>query len=197
MQPSPDARMSVLCQTLRNSAQPALTKLMNDDSLLENANRAFATSDALVVRNVIGDLTANLNTIAKLLGKGFAPDANSTVNEQEQLMKGRLEAVASAQNDALNLIEGYVQTQDMGRARDSFPGGRGANAVEVLPYDSAHGTGAEVQTPNDPTAPATGANRGRVEGPAAILQSTQTQIGQLEDSAGIAIMAVVQVCNSH
>jgi hypothetical protein len=192
---SPNANASRLCQTLHETARPALTALLKNDSLFETANRALATADRITLRSVTGDLTGNLNMASQLLGHGFTADANAAARDQEQLMKVRLDAVAAAQNDALNVIEGYAQTRDIAQARDEFPGGRSENAVEVLPYDNPTGTGSDFQNPKDPATAVTGPNQGRLEGPAAILQMTRSRISQLEDSAGVAIMSVVQVCN--
>ncbi|HVA34460.1 MAG TPA: hypothetical protein VNG31_09945 [Candidatus Baltobacteraceae bacterium] len=194
---SRDVRTSALCQSLRETARPALTGLMKNDGLLEEAQRALTTSDRLALRTVTGDLAANLSEVSEFLGHGFPQDANATAASQEQLMKVRLEAVASAQNDALNVIEGFTQTQDIGRARNDFPGGREENEAELLPFDTEHRTGAGVASPTDPATPLTGLNQEQLADPAAPFQMTRSRIGQLEDKAGVAVMAVAQLCNSR
>lgn len=215
-----EVRSSLLCQTLHQAVQPTLAGIMKNDSLLDAANRAFAkmfadqaagangSTDRLFLRNVAGALSHNLSTISQILGHGFPQDENATTHAYEELIKARLQAVASAQNDALNLIEGYVTTEDMGRARDEFPGGHqsGANEVEGPSQDS-QGFQAGFHNANDPATPYTdmaglqGTQHG-VDGkspqssPVALLGLTRTRISGLEEPAGSAVMIAVQVCNS-
>jgi hypothetical protein len=219
-----EVHSSVLCQTLHQAVQPALTGLIKNDNLLDVGNRAFAKmfedqaagathsgeQDRLFLRNVAGALTHNLNVVSDLLGHGFPQDADATTHAAEELMKVRLQAVASAQNDALNLIEGYLQTEDMGRARDEFPGGHqsGANEVEGPgPFGDQSGFLAEFHNANDPTTPyvdIAGLNGTMLHGvdgkqaqaaPVSLLQLTRTRIANLEEPAGTAIVAAVQVCS--
>ena len=213
----------MLCQTLHQAVQPTLTGLIKNDSVLEVSNRALvkmfedeaagskgaAESDRLFLRNAAGALAHNLKVISDLLGHGFPQDPDTSKHAFEELMKARLQAVASAQNDALNLIEGYMQTEDMGRARDEFPGGHqsGANEVEGGPAGDAQGFIAQFHNANDPTTPyidiaglagdAAPAHTGHSApgSPAALLDLTRTRIGGLEEPAGNAILEAAQACS--
>lgn len=178
---------SVLCQTLHSAAQPTLTGLMQNDNLLEAANSALRRSNDdnhLFLRNVAVRMARNLDTIAQTLGNGFPPDANSPTYASEELMKTRLQAVASAQNDALNLIDGYVQTEELTQARDEFPAGE--PAINEGYHTSDPGT------PHDLSV-----SRERAGTLAALLESARSRIGDLEEPAGSAIVAAAQVCSSY
>lgn len=188
VQPHPVTADAVLCRTLHSAVQPALTELMKNDTLLEAANRAFAKAggDRIFLRNAANALTRSLNTISQLLGDGFPQDADAATQASEALMKSSLQAVASAQNDALNLIEGFLQTEDMGRARVE-----GVQSVDPrTPYIDFAGVPG-----NMPYAPA--GSRDRAGSPVELLQMTRTRISSLEEPAGTAIMSAAQVCNSR
>src|SRR5690349_8247817 len=103
-----------LCQTLHQSVQPALDGVMKNDGLLEAANRAFVSEsvDRGTLRSASESLAHNLVIVRKLLAQKLPADTNPTTLAAEQLMKSRLEAVVSAQNDALNIIQGYMQADD-------------------------------------------------------------------------------------
>jgi hypothetical protein len=171
---------------LHEVVRPALAGLMKNDNLLDVANRAVAPSDETsgpLFRNAVGAVARNLDAISQLLGRQFPQDANASAHASAALIKSRLQAVALAQNDALNLIEGYVQTQDMGRARDELPGAQGYNA--------------ESRNAGDPpTPPAPLQHSALSENLAAQLKQTRARIGSLEDAAGIAVMSAAEACSS-
>jgi hypothetical protein len=195
-EPTPRAAPTVLCQTLHQAVQPALAEVMNDDTLLEAASRSFVSeeNDRPVLREVAASLTHNLDTIAQLLGREFPQDANATAHASEQLMKLRLQAVASAQNDALNLIEGHMQIQDIARGPDESVEQPGANDAGGAFSEDQSMRGADFHDTRDPAKPFVAAQSAS---PIALLQTMQARIGNLEDAAGIAIMSAVQICNSH
>ena len=208
-----EVRTSALCQVLHEAVRPTLAGLMKNDSLLEAANRAIAPSDETsgpLLRNVVVAVAHNLDTVSQLLGHQFPQDANPSMHASAVLIKARLQMVASAQNDALNLIEGYIQTADMGRARDEFPGGHqsGANEVEAPGVDS-QGYNAEFHNADDPPTPpvdiagmqgnmphAVAKSSVQAGNRAALLAQTRSRIGSLEDAAGVAIMTAAQLCSS-
>lgn len=225
-----EVRTTPLCQTLRQGVQPTLVGLMKNDSLIESANRAVAKMfddqvtqasaseqiDRLYLRNIAAALAHNLTIIGQLLGQRFPQDATSTSASED--MHVRLQTVASAQNDALNLIEGFMQTEDIGRAQGEFVGGHqsGANEVvsgslhaAVLPDADMQGFRAEFHNADDPTAPfidKAGLGSGMYHAPPrispsmrslpAVIQITRTRISDLEGSASTSIVAAVKVCNT-
>jgi hypothetical protein len=174
---------TVLCQSLHQAVQPALTGLMKNDNLLERANRALIAneSDRVTLRSLTESIAVNLNAVTQLLGQKFPQNDDPATVASEELMKSRLQAVASHQVNALNVIEGYIQAQDLAQANGEsyFSPDRNAPGDFRDKNDPAKAT---IETP--------------VGSPATLLQIARTQIGALEDSAGIAIMAVVKVCNS-
>jgi len=180
------ATSSVLCQTLHQAVQPALVGVMKNDNLLEQASRAFMSggNDRVALSNVTEALVANLNLVARLLAQQFPQDANPVTSASEGLMKSRLQAVASAQSDALNVIEEYQQAEELSRPREGgvFTPDRGT------PSDFHSATASK-----DPARPIVDTPVGS---PGRYLQIARSQIGELEDSAGIAIMNAVKVCNS-
>lgn len=226
-----EVRSAGLCKTLHEAVQPTLTGLMKNDSLIEAANRAVAKMfddqraqatgagqmDRLYLHNVALALTHNLATIAQLLGHGFPQDKTSTHASDD--IHDRLQTVASAQNDVLNLIEGILQTDDLGRAQDEFVGGHqsGANEVAtgslhaaVAPNLDMQGFKAEFHNADDPTAPFTdkaGLGSGMYHAPPkisnrarslpALIALTQTRITGLEGAAGTAIIDAAKACKSQ
>jgi hypothetical protein len=185
-----------LCQTLHESVQPALAGLMKNDGLLETANRAFAsgTVDRGALMSVSGSLAQNLSAVRQLLSQKLPEERDPSSRTSADLMKSRLQAVATAQNDALNVIQGYMQAEEMAQTHsqtavehqaDPNQVGGGFND-DIALHDDFH----NVTDPAKPFAET------RVGSPARLLQIARSQIGDLEDSAGVAIMSAVKVCNS-
>lgn len=226
-----EVRSTVLCQTLREGVRPTLAGLIKNDSLIETANRAVAKMfddqakqatdaeqiDRLYLHNVAGALSHNLTTIAQILGHGF-PQDTTPMHASEEDIHSRLQTIASAQNDALNLIEGYLQTEDVGRAQGEFVGGHqsGANEVAtgslhaaVMPNLDMQGFRAEFHNADDPTTPfidKAGLGGGMYHPPPripdqavnlpALIHLTRTRISDLEVSASPSIIAAAKVCDS-
>jgi len=224
-----EVHTTVLCQTLREGVQPTLTGLMKNDTLIEAANRAVAKMyddqakqsqagqmDRLYLHDIAGALAHNLAIVAQLLGHRFPQDTTSAHASDD--IHTRLQAIASAQNDALNLIEGSLQTDDLGRAQDEFVGGHqsGANEVAtgslhaaVVPNLDMQGFRAEFHNADDPTTPfidKAGLGSGMYHPPPrtpdqarnlpALIHLTRVRISDLEVPAGDAIVAAAKVCNS-
>ncbi len=169
---------------------------MKNDGLLETANRAFIGGDIErgSLRGVTQSLAHNLNIVAQLLGQKLPQDADPAMRASQETMKARLNAVASAQNDALNVIQGYLQAEETAHAQNESssvhptdPGqvGGGFNDDQTL-----HGDFRDMTDPAKPFVET------RVGSPTRFLEIARSQIGDLEDSAGIAIMSAVKVCNS-
>lgn len=174
------SQSSVFCQTLHGAVQPAFAGLMKNDDLLEAANRALTRStqsDRLFLRSVAGTVTNNLNAVAQLLANGFPQDANSPAHASEELLRSRLQAIASAQNDALNVIEGSIQSEDMDGPNDALGFHNLSNpGTQFLGQTDGHGGISRVL--------------------ATSLEATRSHISELEDPAGSAIVAADQVCGS-
>lgn len=169
---------------------------MKNDGLLEAANRAFVSEnvDRAALRSVSESLSHNLNIVTRLLGQKLPEDANPTTRAAQELMKSRLQAVASSQNDALNIIEGYMQADDTARARGQTPVEHQADPNQVAGgFNDDMALHDDFRNAIDPANPLV---ETRVGSPSRLLQIARTQIGDLEDSAGIAIMSAVKVCNS-
>lgn len=172
-----------LCQTLHQTVQPALAGVMKNDNLIEEANRAFTAGvvETTTLRSITEALTHNLNSVSQLLGQKLPPDENPATLASEELMTSRLEAVVTAQNDALNLIEGYAQVEENAREQGDTQ------------IDSARTTPSDFHNYKDAARPLIDT---RVGSPSRMLEIERSQIGSLEDNAGIAIMSAVKVCNS-
>lgn len=224
-----EVRATVLCQTLRDGVRPTLAGLMKNDSLIEAANRAVAKLvddqakqatgsgqiDRLYLRNVAGALSHNLSTIDDLLGHRF-PQDTSPMHASVEDIHARLASIASAQNETLNLIEGYLQTEEIGRAQDEFVGGHqsGANEVasgslhaQVIPNLDTQGFRAGFHNADDPTTPLVdkaGLGSGLYHPPPrtpdetrdlpSLVHLARVHISNLEDSADTSIIAAVKVC---
>jgi hypothetical protein len=187
---------AALCQTLHQSVQPALDGVMKNDALLETANRAFVsdTVDRGALHSVAESMTHNLSVVTQLLGQKLPQNMNPTTRAAEELMKSRLQAVASAQNDALNIIQGYMQAEDPAQARSQTPVEHQADPNQVAGgFNDDMALHDDFHNATDPAKPFV---ETRVGSPARLLQIARAQIGDLEDSAGLAIMSAVKVCNS-
>lgn len=182
---SPAPASPVLCQTLHAAVQPALTGLLKNDNLLEQANQAAAKRDHLGLGSYTHSVSANLNVVATLLVHGFPHDDDSAASAYEDLIKKRLEAIAAAQGDAVNIIEVYQQSQDVGQDHDEFAGKYGEARGYHEPFDTA----------NDPTAAV--AKPDGTGDLVAVLTATRSRISNLEEPAGMAIMAAQQACSSQ
>lgn len=193
------AHTAILCQTLHQTAQPALAGLMQNDNLLESATHAAAKvsvdraagathsedADRQVLREAADALSHSLSVISQKLSAGFPQDPDAAARASEQRLKSSLEAVTSAQNDALNLIEGYVATDEVSHENDDFYRGRQIASAPVQ------------DNPLTPAPPfATLATGTQPQNPSAYLQSARSRISNLEEPAGSAILAAEQVCSS-
>lgn len=186
-----------LCQTLHQSVQPALDGVMKNDGLLEAANRAFVSEnvDRGTLRSVSESLAHNLDIVRKLLAQKLPADTNATTRAAEELMTSRLQSVASAQNDALNIIQGYMQAEDTARARSQSSAEHPSDPNQVSGgFNDDIALHDDFHNVTDPAKPFV---ETRVGSPSRLLQIARAQIGDLEDNAGVAIMGAVKVCNSQ
>lgn len=185
-----------LCQTLHQSVQPALDGVMKNDGLLEAANRAFVSDsvDRGALRSASESLSHNLLIVRKLLAQKLPADTNPATRGAEELMMSRLEAVVAAQNDALNIIQGYMQAEDTARARSQTAGEHPSDPNQVGGgFNDDMALHDDFRNVTDPAKPFV---ETRVGSPSRLLQIARAQIGDLEDNAGVAIMGAVKVCNS-
>src|ERR1700682_200823 len=126
-----------LCSTLREAVAPSILALLKSDTVLAAGHQTFLTMgrheiersrgrlemDRLQLDREVVAIVRNLQTVATLLGdaKRF-PKVAATDDERRALaIKGQLEAVARAQNDALNVISGTLETDRLGQMQHDFP----------------------------------------------------------------------------
>lgn len=193
---APNHSPVALCQTLHESVQPALAALMKNDGLLETANRAFASGsvDRGALVSVSESLAQNLNAVRQLLSQKLREERDPSPGASAELMKSRLQAVATAQNDALNVIQGYMQAEETAQTHSQPAAEHQGNPNQVGGgFNDDIGLHDDFHNVTDPAKPFA---ETRVGSPARLLQIARSQIGDLEDSAGVAIMSAVKVCNS-
>ncbi|HTW85134.1 MAG TPA: hypothetical protein VMD91_13780 [Candidatus Sulfotelmatobacter sp.] len=125
------------CDTVRGNVAPAVHGLMNDDALLGAGHRALAkmshdavTStpqaldlDRVYLGKVVLSLAHNVGVIDKLLNDPSRfPKAPATDDDKEAaLLQSQLRAARDRQNDALNLVDGLLETEQMGQMRSDLP----------------------------------------------------------------------------
>jgi hypothetical protein len=124
-------RTSPLCSALRRTIGPAIGKVLENDKLIANSKpllhdyvKASATGlnkgsqDLAVSRleSLIGPLVKNTQQIDKLLNDRYAfPKAAYSDDDQKLLqMRAQLLAVNAQQKKALDMISGFVDTQQLG-----------------------------------------------------------------------------------
>ena len=128
-----------LCTTVRDSVAPMVLGLMKSDEIVGAGHRALLKMsqdqrtgsrealdlDQVYLHRVSDAMAHNLVIIDKLLRdeKRFPKKAASDDDRIAQLLKEQIQAVADRQRRALNTLSGSLDTEDLGRMQNEFPGG--------------------------------------------------------------------------
>ncbi len=122
---------SPLCTGLRRAITPAIAKVLDTDHLIATSKPFFhdyvhasatgqnkAAEDMSVehLENLIGPLVNNTEAVEKLLTNPYAFPRSVHSSDDKRLlqMRAQLYAVNEQQKRALDLISGFVQTQQLG-----------------------------------------------------------------------------------
>jgi hypothetical protein len=121
------------CDTVRDNVAPSVLGLMKNDALIGAGHRAFAkmvhdttTSssaaldlDRVYLEQVVHALAHNVTTIDTLLAdqRRFPKTPTSDDDKLAAELAAQLRAARDRQNDALNLIDGTLETEQMGQMR--------------------------------------------------------------------------------
>jgi hypothetical protein len=122
-------RSTPVCSALRERIAPAIDRVLDSDARIANGPPIFATmySDDVVLRsdlrmsfdvlrmeNLITPIAKNISAVkSQLKHLPQSPDLDA--------VRKRLESVIDAQNDALNVISGFVTTYQMGEMQQAGP----------------------------------------------------------------------------
>lgn len=123
-------RTSPLCTGLRKSITPAVAKVLQSDQIIASSKPLFKTfvnastdrqakpaQDMAVMRleQLVGPLVANTQRVDQLLSNPYAFPKVARSDDDRQLMKMRaqLQAVNDQQKHALDVISGFVATQQL------------------------------------------------------------------------------------
>lgn len=134
---------SPLCTGLRKSITPAVGKVLQSDHIIASSKPLFkafvqASTDQLTkpaqdiavmrLEQLVGPLVANTQRVDELLGNPYAFPKSARSNDDRQLLKMRaqLQAVNNQQKHALDVISGFVATQQLA---DLQAAGHGMDSV--------------------------------------------------------------------
>jgi hypothetical protein len=133
-----------LCTTVRDSVAPMVLGLMKSDELVGAGHRAFLKMandtrtdpsptkaglalqmDQLYLRKAVDAMAHNLVIIDKLLAdeKQFPKNAATDDDRIAQLLKTQIAAVAAQQRKTLDVMNGALETEALGRMQNDFGGG--------------------------------------------------------------------------
>ncbi len=139
---------SPLCSGLQHVIGPAIGKVLQNDKIIEGSKPLFhqyvrsnanglnkASQDLAVSRleSLVGPLVKNTQAIDKLLSDPYAfPKVAYSDGDQKLLqMRSELQAVNEQQKKVLDVISGFVDTQQLGELRSE--GHEYDNAMSVNP----------------------------------------------------------------
>jgi hypothetical protein len=131
-----------LCTTVRDSVAPMVLGLMKSDELVGGGHRAFLKMaddtrtdptglglavqvDQIYLRKTADAMAHNLRIIDKLLAdeKQFPKKATTDDDRIAQLLKEQIAAVAAQQRKTLDVVNGALDTEDLGRMQNDFGSG--------------------------------------------------------------------------
>ena len=123
-------RAKGFCTTVRDNVAPSLLGLMKTDDLIGASHRALLKAahdqtagspesmelDQLYLDKVVAAMAHNLGVVKKMLAdeKRFPKTPSSDDDRFALLLKAQLQAAADRQNDALNHLNGMLETEAMG-----------------------------------------------------------------------------------
>ena len=126
-----------LCSTLREAVAPSILALLKSDTVLAAGHQTFVMMgkhelersraqlelDRMQLDREVVAIVRNQRTVDALLGDtGRFPKVATTDDERRaQAIKEQLQAVARAQNNALNVISGTLETDRLGQMQHNVP----------------------------------------------------------------------------
>ena len=227
-------RSSPLCTGLRRAITPAVGKVLQSDQIIAKSKPLFdqyvkATADqqskpaedmaVMRLEQLIGPLVSNTQRVDELLNNGSSFPRVAHSNDDRTLMKMRaqLQAVNDQQKHALDVISGFVATEQMaelqaaGHEMDSvtrpniksqMPTPGPLSPTPGTPAILNAGVGNNQLDPArqlDPRYKTTGSTLGynplNAFGDAIV--SYQQQISQKEDVAAKSVLEAVPICGGH
>ncbi len=127
-----------LCSTLRDAVAPSILALLNSDAVFSAGHKTFVTMgkhelersrgqlelDRLQLDRQVVAVVKNLQAVDALLNDTTRfPKVATTDDERRALaIKAQLLKIAKAQNEALNVISGTLETDRLGQMQHDFPG---------------------------------------------------------------------------
>jgi hypothetical protein len=121
------------CATVRDNVAPSVLGLMKTDDLIGAGHRALLKSahdastgstdelqmDRLYLEKVVGAMAHNLGIVKKMLSdtNRFPKTPVTDDDKLAALLRAQLQAAADRQNDALNHIDGILETEGMSSMR--------------------------------------------------------------------------------
>lgn len=225
---------SPLCTGLRRAIAPAVSKVLQTDQVIAKSkplfdeyvrdtadNSSSAARDMAVERlnQLIGPLVTNTQRVDELLNNGssFPRFAHSSDDRELLKMRAQLQAVNDQQKHALDVISGFVATEQMAELQSA---GHEMDAAVAPDQKSQMGTPAPAapapstpailnagvsNDPNDPTRTldprykTTGSTLGYnpLNAFGQAIVSYQEQISKREDVAAKSVLAAVPLCGGH
>lgn len=225
---------SPLCTGLRRAITPAVGKVLQSDRIIAKSKPLFSdfvrastdeqskpAQDMSVMRleQLVGPLVANTQRVDELLNNGssFPRSVHSSDDRQLLKMRAQLQAINDRQKQALDVISGFVATEQMaelqsaGHEMDSQlrPDTKNQMAspgpLSPTPPTPAILNAGVNNSSNDPsrqydprykvTGSLLGANPLNAFGEA--ISSYQVQIAQNEDAAAKSVLEAVPLCGGH
>ena len=130
-------RAKGFCTTVRDNVAPSLLGLMKTDDLVGASHRALLKTahdqttaspesvqmDRIYLAKVVAAMAHNLGVVKKMLAddKRFPKEPASNDDRFALLLKAQLQATADRQNDALNHLDGILETEGMSDMRKNLP----------------------------------------------------------------------------
>lgn len=225
-------RTSPLCSGLQHVIGPAIGKVLQNDKIIEGSKPLFrqytranatglnkAAEDLAVSRleSLVGPLVKNTDAIDKLLNDRYAfPKVAYSDGDQKLLqMREQLRAVNAQQKKVLDVISGFVDTQQLGElqseghefdsALSSNPKASGAAGATPTPPPSDVLNAGVSNTKNDPALSADPRfqNNGSALGNnpldafEAAITAYQGDIQNTEQVAAKSVIEAVPLCGGH
>jgi hypothetical protein len=148
-------RSTPFCTALRETIGPAIAGVLSNDDLIASSKPAFATlyhDDVLArsearahldlnrLESLITPIVANVKRVDALL-------ASKPADPKLQAMRDNLQAVLAQQKESLNVISGFIATEQLGELQLGGPPDNWAGALGSKPQTSTRPAPALAQPP--------------------------------------------------
>jgi hypothetical protein len=161
--PAPLTRLKVIgsvrstpfCTTLRETIGPAIAAVLSNDDLIASSKPAFATlyhDDVLArsearahldmnrLESLITPIVTNVKRIDSLL-------AGKPNDSKLQAVRDKLQAVLAQQKESLNVISGFIATEQLGEIQSAGTPGNWASAFSAKPQSNSQPAPSLAQPP--------------------------------------------------